>query len=609
MKKASNLSNILIGFGLSLILHFSTSTCTVAQLNEYHVEPLPKAMVPLSGTTTQIFGPSTFWKISSSIALPFQFTYLHQACSKIKVSTNGFLTFDTTETYHYLTNDLHAVDPINTLAPLWDRLGVSSSGKIHYATVGSAPNRIFVVEFYRVVWGPFSSPLVDFQIRLVEGTNDIEFHYGDMADAGFGANGASIGIKDNNGNFINAVDGSRDIPQNMIMIAPKTNFRFTTSAIPLKDLSATGITVRSTWFVSIPDTIKVIVENRGSEAQTGFIVAYQVGGDAIVREIYSSSILPGNKGTKTFSALWDPKLSGIYSVKVWTELTGDAIALNDSVMVKNAITVYGIELPVPKNVQGGINAQNNIALSWQHGSFQKPLPGEWNGKTSEDQKVHMILNFNGSAVDSCEIYYMVSGTPFPFPLETYAKVSIINNAFSFYYSDQYGRMSEDVRGTFLPPDSCIGSWRAGVYVNNVYTTFSGTWHASAVLDPPVCSGFQVFRDSKPGVQPVQTNLVSAITDPSITSCVDNSVVSGLYPAYPNPVRSVTTIAFNLRSRSVVSLKVFDLAGREVATLVSAELEAGKHSRQWAAENLPNGIYYYSLHAGPFTETKKLILLK
>jgi hypothetical protein len=175
MKKASNLSNILIGFGLSLILHFSTSTCTVAQLNEYHVEPLPKAMVPLSGTTTQIFGPSTFWKISSSIALPFQFTYLHQACSKIKVSTNGFLTFDTTETYHYLTNDLHAVDPINTLAPLWDRLGVSSSGKIHYATVGSAPNRIFVVEFYRVVWGPFSSPLVDFQIRLVEGTNDIEF--------------------------------------------------------------------------------------------------------------------------------------------------------------------------------------------------------------------------------------------------------------------------------------------------------------------------------------------------------------------------------------------------------------------------------------------------
>jgi hypothetical protein len=84
---------------------------------------------------------------------------------------------------------------------------------------------------------------------------------------------------------------------------------------------------------------------------------------------------------------------------------------------------------------------------------------------------------------------------------------------------------------------------------------------------------------------------------------------GLYPAYPNPVRSVTTIAFNLRSRSVVSLKVFDLAGREVATLVSAELEAGKHSRQWAAENLPNGIYYYSLHAGPFTETKKLILLK
>jgi hypothetical protein len=79
--------------------------------------------------------------------------------------------------------------------------------------------------------------------------------------------------------------------------------------------------------------------------------------------------------------------------------------------------------------------------------------------------------------------------------------------------------------------------------------------------------------------------------------------------YPNPFNPSTTISFNLPVRSFVSLKVFDLIGREVATIVSEEMQAGKYSRQWNALDLPSGIYFYRLQAGSFTETKKLILLK
>jgi len=79
--------------------------------------------------------------------------------------------------------------------------------------------------------------------------------------------------------------------------------------------------------------------------------------------------------------------------------------------------------------------------------------------------------------------------------------------------------------------------------------------------------------------------------------------------FPNPFNPSTSISFSLPSRTFVSLKVFDLIGREVATIVSEELQAGSYSRTWNAANIPSGIYFYRLQAGSFTQTKKLVLLK
>jgi hypothetical protein len=79
--------------------------------------------------------------------------------------------------------------------------------------------------------------------------------------------------------------------------------------------------------------------------------------------------------------------------------------------------------------------------------------------------------------------------------------------------------------------------------------------------------------------------------------------------YPNPFNSATTISFRLPSKSFVSLKVFDLLGREVATIVSEELSAGSYTRTWNAANISSGVYFYRLQAGSYIETKKLILLR
>jgi hypothetical protein len=84
---------------------------------------------------------------------------------------------------------------------------------------------------------------------------------------------------------------------------------------------------------------------------------------------------------------------------------------------------------------------------------------------------------------------------------------------------------------------------------------------------------------------------------------------GLYQNFPNPFNPTTTITFSLRSRSFVSVKVFDVMGSEVATVVDDELPAGIHSRHWEASGYPSGIYFYRMQAGSYSETKRLLILK
>ncbi len=79
--------------------------------------------------------------------------------------------------------------------------------------------------------------------------------------------------------------------------------------------------------------------------------------------------------------------------------------------------------------------------------------------------------------------------------------------------------------------------------------------------------------------------------------------------YPNPFNPNTTIKYQIPEIEFVTLKVYDVLGSEVARLVNEEKSIGTYEITWTAENLPSGIYFYSLRAGDFIETKKMILLK
>jgi serine protease len=79
--------------------------------------------------------------------------------------------------------------------------------------------------------------------------------------------------------------------------------------------------------------------------------------------------------------------------------------------------------------------------------------------------------------------------------------------------------------------------------------------------------------------------------------------------YPNPFNPSTTIKFSIPSESHVILKIYDMLGREVRTLLNDEKAPGTYSINFIAGNLPSGVYLYKLKAGNYTDTKKLVLIK
>jgi len=83
----------------------------------------------------------------------------------------------------------------------------------------------------------------------------------------------------------------------------------------------------------------------------------------------------------------------------------------------------------------------------------------------------------------------------------------------------------------------------------------------------------------------------------------------LHQNYPNPFNSSTTIRFDIKESGQVTLKVFDLLGREVVTLVNSEVSAGAQTISWDASGLASGIYLYRIEAGDFRATRKLLFLK
>ncbi|UCF64433.1 MAG: T9SS type A sorting domain-containing protein [bacterium] len=144
---------------------------------------------------------------------------------------------------------------------------------------------------------------------------------------------------------------------------------------------------------------------------------------------------------------------------------------------------------------------------------------------------------------------------------------------------------------------CIGSGIDSVQVD-------GTWYQA----PPKDFGGNL-RPAPVGTMPDMGAWESPLPN-GVRQVRGNAVITfQLSQNYPNPFNPVTKIEFSIPKSEFVTLKVYNVLGEEVVTLVSENLSAGKYKYDWDAGSLASGVYLYNLRARGYTETKKMLLLQ
>jgi hypothetical protein len=96
---------------------------------------------------------------------------------------------------------------------------------------------------------------------------------------------------------------------------------------------------------------------------------------------------------------------------------------------------------------------------------------------------------------------------------------------------------------------------------------------------------------------------------SVAVVPDVPYVFELYQNYPNPFNPVTNLQFSIVNRELTTLIVYDVLGREVATLVNEVKQPGRYTVQWDASNMSSGLYLCRLSTTNFAQTRKLLLLR
>lgn len=138
--------------------------------------------------------------------------------------------------------------------------------------------------------------------------------------------------------------------------------------------------------------------------------------------------------------------------------------------------------------------------------------------------------------------------------------------------------------------------------------FSFTYHIHADWkDTSVYTVAFVQNDNNKEVMNVGKGNTTIIGVNTVNSEVPSAFA--LSQNYPNPFNPVTNINFSIPKSSFITLKVFDMLSREVSSLVNEQMTAGNYKVDWNANSSSSGIYFYTITAGDYKETKKMMLIK
>jgi outer membrane protein assembly factor BamB len=234
-------------------------------------------------------------------------------------------------------------------------------------------------------------------------------------------------------------------------------------------------------------------------------------------------------------------------------------------------------------------------LLWEHsfdGSWVESSAAIANGivyvGSSDLNQVHAFDAKTGTAVWTARV-----------PGNTWSSPTCDNGTLYIGLGSYKGTMTASAGGGLLALDASNGNIRWSVDCGT--SPFIG-----GVVSSPIVEHNLVYYGSLDGKVYAVKKVVTSVKERKET---DHTPGEYGLENYPNPFNPTTTIRYELAMSSSVSLKIFNILGQDIATLVDGQKVAGSYTVQWNASNVPGGIYFYRLKAGEFVETKKMMLLR
>lgn len=278
-----------------------------------------------------------------------------------------------------------------------------------------------------------------------------------------------------------------------------------------------------------------------------------------------------------------------------------------------------------------VNEENWLFVGTNKGMYYLETgSNEWNHDSTDERDIYVIACDTGSRVYANYDFSYDNGKTWNFRGMMLAQPicigvqgihwynGVVHGIYSSHWENYgaWGHTNDPVSG--IPVYSILplydgGSAIAGTSNGLFYTKdWARTWENIGSQLPELLFT-SVVMDSNGYIYVGSKNTISRSIKSVLKVIPKNSATIPLQyllkQNYPNPFNPTTNISFSIPTQTFVSLKIFDLIGREVETIFSGEMRAGGYSKQWNAANYPSGIYLYRLQAGSFVETKKLILLK
>ena len=339
----------------------------------------------------------------------------------------------------------------------------------------------------------------------------------------------------------------------------------------------------SSFTVNQARTIRGKVTNGGTNAQTNLPVRFSVNGT--IQTTNTITNLPAG-GVDSSSFTWTPTVVGNYTLKIFSGAATDENRANDTITTVVSVQPAGlvnsqtqicrnnVNLVIPDNATVKDSIVVNIANAFNVVDVNvriDTLNHTW------DSDLSFTLT-RGAA--SCNIIANVGGSGDNF------RNTVLNDS----ATTPIASGTAPFTGTFIP-SSPLSSLN-GVPVNGSWVL---TITDNATGDTGLLKAWCIQVTYQSLVGGIQT-----IEIPNYFSLAQN---------YPNPFNPTTSIKYSVPTAVNVSLKVYDLLGKEVATLVNEMKQPGFHTADFNASNLASGIYFYRIDAGEFTSVKKMMLVK